>query len=142
MARIERADRLGDLRVGVLDRVCLVEHERCSGIAASSLAIARDEWYVVTITSCVAQRAEPLVTIRPVVHGDAQRRREPLEFALPVPDEARRRDDHRGPVEPAVSRSVSTCAIVCSVLPRPMSSASTPPAPCARRCWSHATPSR
>ena len=37
--------------------------------------------------------------------------------------------------------STSTCAIVCSVLPRPMSSARTPPTPASRRCWRNATPS-
>ena len=59
-----------------------------------------------------------------------------LELALPVADQAGRASTiSAGLIERGrCSFSTHRCAIVCSVLPRPMSSARTPPAPCSRRC--------
>ena len=166
--RTDAAGRLVHLRRRVLHELRLVEHESApldraerGGLEAEHRIRGDDE-----VGGCRGIRDAPAALRLGGGHGgDAQARRESGRLAHPVRGHGGRRDDEEraaalggavgrsadgsaaASVGTSVAASVACCstvcaisASVCAVLPRPMSSASTPPRRLAHRNASHRKP--
>ena len=167
--RTDAARRLVHLRRRVLHELRLVEHEstpldrgECGGLEAEHRIGGDDE-----VGGCRGIRDAPAALgLGRGDGGDPQARGEPLRLVHPVRRDRRGRDDEersarfgrtigrgvggvgrRGSVGGSAAASVDCCstvcaisASVCAVLPRPMSSARTPPSRFAQRNANHRNP--
>ena len=135
-------ERPARLAPRVLDGLRLVEHDQVEMRSSAKRSSSRTTTgYVVTITSAFAAAAQrpwrsgPCRTTTRSAGAKRAISRDQLPTSVVGPTMsagASRR--------PSVF-SIQMCAIVCSVLPSPISSASTPPTPLSRSRWRNATPS-
>jgi hypothetical protein len=136
------AHHLGGLGARVLDGWASSRISRCQVWAAEPLAVARQQRIGGQHQVVLGRWRRSARAGRAVQHQHPQRRREALRLAPPVADQAGGRDHQAGRSSRPASFFEQDVARVCTVLPRPMSSARMPPRSKSRRNCSQSRPWR